>query len=96
MKLATASVVAELRELIVTAAPEPERATPVRSCDVDEPLDALIPFSSLIVLGVVVAVEDRYGVAVTREALERAGGDGATLRSLATMVVDLRRAGRSA
>ena len=47
-------------------------ALPVRDCSEDEPLDAIIPFSSLILLGVVVAVEDRYKIRITREQLARA------------------------
>ena len=43
----------------------------MRDCSADEPLDAIIPFSSLILLGVVVAVEDRYGIRITREQLAR-------------------------
>ena len=47
--------VAELRELIVRSAPDPQQASPVRTCPADAPLDGVIPFSSLIVLGTVVA-----------------------------------------
>ena len=54
------------------AAPDVNAALPVRDCSEDEPLDAIIPFSSLILLGVVVAVEDRYGIRITREQLSRA------------------------
>ena len=61
-------------------------AIPVRDCSADEPLDAIIPFSSLILLGVVVAIEDRYGVRVTREQLARACESGTTLRTLADMI----------
>ena len=59
---------------------------PVRDCSPDEPLDAIIPFSSLILLGVVVAIEDRYGVRVTREQLGRACVSGTSLRTLADMI----------
>jgi hypothetical protein len=76
----------ELRDLIVRAAPDPERARPVTTCDADAPLDGVIPFSSLIVLGVVVAIEDRYRVRVTRALLERATAGGATLRKLAAAI----------
>ena len=62
---------------------------PVRDCSPDEPLDALIPFSSLILLGVVVAIEDRYGIRVTRDQLGRACESGTTLRTLADMVENL-------
>ena len=64
-------------------------AIPVRDCSADEPLDAIIPFSSLILLGVVVAIEDRYGVRVTREQLARACQSGTTLRRLAEMIEEL-------
>jgi acyl carrier protein len=80
----------ELRELIVRAAPDANAALPVRSCSPDEPLDAIIPFSSLILLGVVVAVEDRYGVRITREQLAQACSTGTNLRRLAVMIEDLR------
>lgn len=59
---------------------------PVRDCSDDEPLDAIIPFSSLILLGVVVAVEDRYGIRITRDQLARACASGADLRHLAGMI----------
>jgi acyl carrier protein len=62
---------------------------PVRDCSPDEPLDAVIPFSSLILLGVVVAIEDRYGVRVTREQLGRACQSGTSLRTLADMIENL-------
>ena len=64
---------------------------PVRSCSADEPLDAIIPFSSVILLGVVVAVEDRYGVRITREQLARACARGTNLRRLADMIEELRK-----
>ena len=80
----------ELRELIATAAPDPDQAAPVRTVGVDEPLDGVIPFSSVIVLGVVVAVEDRYDVRVTKDTLARAAVGGVTLRTLARMVAELR------
>ena len=82
----------ELRALIVSSAPDPARAAPVRDLDPDAPLDQAIPFSSLIVLGTVVAVEDRFGVKVTRGALERATGEGATLNALARLVRELQAA----
>ncbi len=62
---------------------------PVRDCSADEPLDAIIPFSSLILLGVVVAIEDRYGIRVTREQLARACESGTSLRTLADMIEDI-------
>ena len=68
------------------AAPDVNAAMPVRDCSPDEPLDAIIPFSSLILLGVVVAIEDRYGLRVTREQLARACESGTTLRTLADII----------
>ena len=85
----TAVIVDQLRELIVRAAPDPARASMVRDCGEDEFLDLIIPFSSLILLGVVVAVEDRYSIRVTREALERSCTEGTTLRTLAQMIQSL-------
>ena len=76
----------DLRALILAAAPDPARARPVDRCGPDDPLDRVIPFSSVIVLGVVVAVEDRYGVRVTRQMLARALEGGATLNRLAAMI----------
>lgn len=71
------------------AAPDEKAALPVRDCSDDEPLDAIIPFSSLILLGVVVAVEDRYKIRITREQLARASVSGTSLRQLADMIEDL-------
>ena len=75
--------------MIIRAAPDVNAAMPVRDCSPDEPLDAVIPFSSLILLGVVVAIEDRYGIRVTRDQLGRACESGTTLRTLADMVENL-------
>ena len=75
--------------MIIRAAPDVNAAMPVRDCSPDEPLDAVIPFSSLILLGVVVAIEDRYGIRVTRDQLGRACESGTSLRTLADMVEDL-------
>ena len=72
--------------MIIRAAPDVNAAMPVRDCSPDEPLDAIIPFSSLILLGVVVAIEDRYGIRVTREQLARACAGGTNLRTLAGMI----------
>jgi acyl carrier protein len=87
-----ADVVAELKELIVRAAPDPAQAELVRTCGEDELLDGVVPFSSLILLGVVVAVEDRYAIRVTRESLRDACTGGTTLRKLALMIETLRTA----
>jgi acyl carrier protein len=75
-----------LRKLIVEAAPDPALAEPVLVCDADAALDSLIPFSSLIMLGVIVAVEDAYGIRVTKQMITQALGGGATLRKLAQMI----------
>ena len=72
--------------MIISAAPDVNAAMPVRDCSPDEPLDGIIPFSSLILLGVVVAIEDRYGIRVTREQLGRASERGTSLRKLADMI----------
>jgi acyl carrier protein len=80
-----------LRELILRAAPDESAALPVRNCAADEPLDAIIPFSSLILLGVVVAVEDRYSIRITRDQLARACEKGANLRQLANMIEELQK-----
>ena len=71
------------------AAPDVNAALPVRECSEDEPLDAIMPFSSLILLGVVVAVEDRYGIRITREQLSRASASGTNLRQLANMIEEV-------
>ena len=68
-------------------------AAPVARCHEDELLDNVIPFSSVILLGVVVAVEDRFGIVVTRTQLERACTGGSSLRKLARMIEE-QQAGR--
>ncbi|TMQ05943.1 MAG: hypothetical protein E6J90_47590 [Deltaproteobacteria bacterium] len=75
-----------LRQLIVDAAPDPALAEPVLHCDPDTLLDTLIPFSSVIVLGVIVAVEDTYRIAVTKPMIVQALTGGATLHKLARMI----------
>jgi len=80
------ATVQELRRLIVRAAPDPRLAVPVETCPEDQPLDAVVPFSSVIVLGVVVAIEDRWGLRITKAMLARALEGGATLRKLAALV----------
>ena len=69
----------DLRKLIVEAAPDPALAEPALACGVDTALDSVIPFSSVIVLGVIVAVEDAYGIRVTRPMLAEVLRGGATL-----------------
>lgn len=76
----------ELRRLIVAAAPDPALAEPALVCGVDTVLDGVIPFSSVIVLGVIVAVEDAYGIRVTKQMLAQVLRGGATLRTLAQMI----------
>jgi hypothetical protein len=76
----------DLRKLVVAAAPDSALALPVETCPEDQPLDGVIPFSSVIVLGVVVAIEDRYRLRVTKEMLAKAVVGGVTLRRLATMI----------
>jgi acyl carrier protein len=83
------ALVDRLRRLIVDSAPDPAEAAPALRCDPDTPLDEVIPFSSLIVLGTVVAIEDELGIRVTRADLARALGPGATLRRLAGLVAEL-------
>lgn len=76
--------------MIIRAAPDPALAAPVNDCHEDELLDNVIPFSSVILLGMVVAVEDRFGIVVTREQLARVYSEGGTsLRKLARMIEDL-------
>lgn len=77
---------AALRQLIVDAAPDPALAEPVLTCAPDTLLDTLIPFSSVIVLGVIVAVEDAYGISVTKPMIAQALTGGATLHKLAQMI----------
>ena len=69
----------------------PALAFPVADCDEDALLDKIIPFSSVIVLGVVVAVEDCFGIVITREQLAEACFGGVSLRKLALMIEDSRR-----
>lgn len=76
----------DLRKLIVEAAPDPTLAEPALACGVDTALDSVIPFSSVIVLGVIVAVEDTYGIRVTKQMLATVLRGGATLRTLAQMI----------
>jgi hypothetical protein len=82
----TSAVVEQLRHLIVTAAPDPAQAAPVYRCPPDVPLDTVMPFSSVIALGVIVAMEDRFDIVVTRDAARAAFAEGPTLEKLAVMV----------
>ena len=86
----SAEIISELRELIVRAAPDPSQALKVRECGEDQALDSIIPFSSLILLGVVVAVEDRFAIRITFDSLTSACAGGATLRKLAQMIQTMR------
>jgi hypothetical protein len=76
--------------LIIRAAPDPALAEPVRFCREDDVLDTFIPFSSVILLGVVVAVEDRFHITITGDVMASACAGGVTLRKLAIMVGELR------
>ena len=76
--------------MIIKAAPDPGQAQQVRNCSEDELLDAIIPFSSVILLGVVVALEDHYAIRITRESLVQACNGGTTLRKLAQMIQTLK------
>ena len=84
------SLVEELRALIVSAAPETLNVDAVLSCPDSVPLDELMRFSSLTLLGVVVAAEDRFGIVITRRDIEAVAAEGTTLGSLARMVERLR------
>lgn len=83
------ALIDELRGLIVRAAPDQARAQPVLDLGPDVPINTAIPFDSLIILGFVVAVEDRYQVRVDRATLARVAGGTPTLRSLAAAVTAL-------
>ena len=83
-------IIQELRQLIIKSAPDPGQAAPVRSCSPDDLLDTIIPFSSIIILGTIIAVEDRFNIKVTRDELKRAFNGGVTLKKLAAMISDLK------
>ncbi len=76
----------DLRQLIVEAAPDPALAEPVLGCAEDTALDGVIPFSSLILLGVIVSVEDTYRIKITKQMLQTALEGKPTLRKLADMI----------
>ena len=84
------TVVERLRALIVASAPEPESASVVMHCSPDAPLDGIIPFSSVIVLGTVVAIEAEFGVRVTADAIREAAVSGTSLSSLARLILQAR------
>ena len=89
--MTTSDIIPDLRDLILRAAPDQEAVVAVATCGVDERLDTLMPFSSIVALGVIVAVEDRYGIAVTKDAYQQALDGGITLNKIATMVQSLQR-----
>ena len=93
MSVRSETIVA-LRDLIVASAPEPEKAEPVLLCGADDPLDSVIPFSSLMILGTVIAIEDHFSIEVTRGVVEDAALGGFTLRKLATIIETLEQAQR--
>ena len=80
------ALITELRTLLLRSAPEADLARPVMDCAVHEPLDEIMPFSSMIILGFVVAVEDRFEIRVDREALTRITAESPTLQNLADAI----------
>jgi hypothetical protein len=78
--------ITELRELILNAAPDQSVAQPVLNCEAYEPLDKVIPFSSVIVLGVIIALEDKYKIKISQEVLKRVSEGGITLNKIAAMI----------
>lgn len=88
--MTTSEIVDELRELIIMSSPDPELAVPVRECGIGEPLDSIVPFSSVIILGVIIAVEDRFEITITREDLVNSCSGGPTLSNIASMIVKLK------
>ena len=85
------NIVHELRDLIIRSAPDPFQTQAVITCGEHEELDTIVPFSSIIMLGVIVAIEDRFGIRVTRQSLEATLKGSPTLAKLASMVVSLQR-----
>lgn len=79
-------LITELRELILRAAPQPELAQGVLTCGDSEPLDRLMPFSSVIILGVIVAIEDRYRITATKVDIRQILSEGVTLQRLAELI----------
>ncbi|UCE04632.1 MAG: hypothetical protein JSW07_13520 [bacterium] len=86
-------IIKEIRKLIIRSAPNPRQAEPIKHCRDNEILDKIIPFSSLIVLGMIIAIEDRFRIKVTREAFQKACSKGATLSGLADMITELQKIG---
>lgn len=84
------ALVQKLRELIVQSAPDPEVAAPILECSIDTPIDSVIPFSSLIVLGTIVAVEHNFDISVSKESWNQALKQEPTLRRMAGMIEELR------
>jgi len=82
------SMVEEIRRLIVNASPDETTARPVLTCDDNQPLDEVIPFSSLIWTGTLVALEGRYKIRITRKDLENLTPP-LSLRQIAGLVSDL-------
>ena len=83
-------LVRRLRELIVESAPDPQVARPILECSVDTAIDSVIPFSSLIVLGTIVAVEHHFDIRVSKEAWKQSQEQEPTLRRLAGLIEELR------
>ncbi|MEZ4464082.1 MAG: phosphopantetheine-binding protein [bacterium] len=88
--MSDAALIDALRALILEAAPDRRRAEPVLELHPDDALNEAIPFDSLIVLGFVVAAEDRFGVRVDRATLARVTAGVPTLRGLAQVIEALR------
>jgi acyl carrier protein len=81
--------ITELRELILKAAPDQSVAQPVLNCEVDEPLDKVIPFSSVIVLGVIIALEDKYRIKISQDSLKHVSEGGISLSKIAAMISEM-------
>jgi hypothetical protein len=84
--MASDDLIGRLRTLILEASPEPSRAKAVMTCGADTPLDELMPFSSIIVLGTIVAVEEAFNIRITRRELITVLEGGVTLRKLAGLL----------
>ncbi|MCP4448226.1 MAG: hypothetical protein GY811_23240 [Myxococcales bacterium] len=90
MTVESEALVRKLRELIVESAPDPQVAGPILECSIDTPIDSVIPFSSLIVLGTIVAVEHQFDISVSKEAWNQGLKQEPTLRRLAGLIEELR------